>query len=285
MKLGQEIIQKLKDYFAARENVSMAFVFGSQAKETMHRESDLDIAVYFKLAGPALEWEENQEYHTEAEIEEVVGKISGNNVDLVVLNRAPALLATEILDTGVPLIVKDRALYWRFYLMVSDAAQDYLVIANDWRLIRERSQSLSEPDRVRLLRLIDFIETNLAELPRFQAVDQQTYERVPDTRRNLERWTETLATTLIDLAKIILASEKKITLQQSYVELTKQLGFAAKLEPAETELLSEFSKLRNLLAHEYLDLRYAKIRRFLDRADVLYPKILTFTKNYLGLAL
>ena len=125
------------------------------------------------------------------------------------------------------------------------------------------------------------METNLVELPKFQVVDQQTYERIADTRRNLERWIETLSSSLIDLAKIILASEKKIALQQSYVALTKQLGFAAKLEPAETELLAEFSKLRNLLAHEYLDLRYTKIRRFLDRADQLYSKLLIFVKSYL----
>ncbi len=281
MPVSPEIIKELKNYFTDREDVSMSFVFGSQAKETSHRGSDLDLAVYFQPDGPALEWEESQERRAETEIEEAVKKIANIDIDLVVLNRAPAILATEILESGTPLVVKDQTLYWRFYLIVSDAAQDYITIAEDWRLIRERSRSLSQPDRVRLIRLIDFIETNLVELPKFQKIDQATYERTADTRRNLERWTETLATTIIDLAKVILASEKKITLQQSYVELVKQLGFAARLDQSDTELLAEFSKLRNLLAHEYLDLRYVKIRRFLDRAGELYPKILTFTKEYL----
>ncbi|MBF8277415.1 MAG: Polbeta protein [Candidatus Brocadiaceae bacterium] len=36
----------------------MAFLFGSYAKATAHRESDVDIAVYFRPKTKYLEWEE-----------------------------------------------------------------------------------------------------------------------------------------------------------------------------------------------------------------------------------
>jgi len=38
----------------------MAFVFGSVVKETATPDSDIDIAVYFKLGSRRLEWEEEK---------------------------------------------------------------------------------------------------------------------------------------------------------------------------------------------------------------------------------
>lgn len=38
-------LQKLKKYFAGKDDVRMAFLFGSQGKGTVHKESDVDVAV------------------------------------------------------------------------------------------------------------------------------------------------------------------------------------------------------------------------------------------------
>jgi len=48
MAQSEEKIKALKDYFARRNDVSMAFVFGSRAKNSAVKISDWDIAVYFK---------------------------------------------------------------------------------------------------------------------------------------------------------------------------------------------------------------------------------------------
>ena len=43
---NQELLEILKEYFEKRDDVLMAFLFGSYAKATTHKESDVDIAVY-----------------------------------------------------------------------------------------------------------------------------------------------------------------------------------------------------------------------------------------------
>jgi predicted nucleotidyltransferase len=48
----------LKEYFEKREDILMAFLFGSYAKAISHRESDVDIAVYFRPRSGFLEWAE-----------------------------------------------------------------------------------------------------------------------------------------------------------------------------------------------------------------------------------
>jgi len=46
--MKEEILEKLKDYFNKKENVIMAFLFGSLSKGKVHRHSDIDIAIYLK---------------------------------------------------------------------------------------------------------------------------------------------------------------------------------------------------------------------------------------------
>jgi predicted nucleotidyltransferase len=48
---GTSIAQDLRPYFEARNDIVMAFVFGSQATGAATCESDVDIAVYFDPSG------------------------------------------------------------------------------------------------------------------------------------------------------------------------------------------------------------------------------------------
>ena len=47
-------------------------------------------------------------------------------------------------------------------------------------------------------------------------------------------------------------------------------------------LLSEYAALRNILAHQYLDLRWEKIHGFLLSAPALYARFVTAVKQYLA---
>ena len=281
MKL--ETIQKLKDYFEKREDISMAFLFGSQAKGQVHKQSDTDIAVYFKVEDRQLEWEETKEYQNESEIWSAVEKIAETqSTDLVVLNRAPSTLAYDVISTGIPLLIRDKSLYWRFLFLVSEAAEDFYQISQEWMDIRARSQSLGDKDKNTLLRLVDFTENEINHLQDFVDVDQHTYERNRDIQLKLERWIERLAISLIDIAKLILSSEKKKALQSSSVEMVKSLGWAMNVSEIEVNLMGKFAELRNLLAHQYLDLRYAQIRSFLDNSEPIYHKVIVFAKEYIA---
>lgn len=73
--------KELKEYFEKQEKVVMAFVFGSFAKGRAMRESDIDIAVYFKPKGRAIELEEERNYPGENKIWEDVERILGREID------------------------------------------------------------------------------------------------------------------------------------------------------------------------------------------------------------
>lgn len=64
----------------------------------------------------------------------------------MVLNRARSTVAFDVLQTGIPIIIKDRLLYWKFYSLVHFAAMDFIEFAKDYRRIKDRARSLSERD-------------------------------------------------------------------------------------------------------------------------------------------
>lgn len=81
-----------------------AYLFGSVASGRAHRESDLDLAVLLDRA----------KYPTPADRFELrlrllgrLQKISGRNIDLVVLNDTPPHLARHIMTTGRRLVARD----------------------------------------------------------------------------------------------------------------------------------------------------------------------------------
>ncbi len=277
-----EKITLLKDYFAKRQDVVMAFVFGSTVKGTATTESDVDIAVYFTPKGKELEWEEAQTYYAgEDKIWGDVEKLVGRRVDLVVLNRVPAVLAATVLQEGIALAVKDHSLYLRFFLSVTSAAEDFMRFTNEYWDIMQRSRSLSDIDRQRLMRVAAFLEKELSAAGKFTDIDQQTYETNDDMRRNVERWAENIVNSSIDAAKILLASEKK-RIPQTYREVLQELSLLDGFSPETAEKLSQFSKLRNILAHEYLDVRFNHITRFVRESEQLYCALVDFIKKQLG---
>lgn len=272
-------ISLLKKYFAERNDVVMAFVFGSAVKGTATTESDVDIAVYFTPKGKELEWEEVQTHYTEEDkIWGDVERIVGRRVDLVALNRVSAVLAATVLQEGIALAVKDHSLYLRFFLSVTSAAEDFMRFTKDYWDIMQRSRSLSDVDRQRLIRIAAFLETELSAAGKFTNIDQQTYETNDDTRRNVERWAENIVNSSIDAAKILLASEKK-RIPQTYREVLQELSLLDGFSPETAEKLSQFAKLRNILAHEYLDIRFAHIARFARESEQPYRALIDFIKK------
>ena len=65
----EERIKQLKTYFENRDDIVMAFLFGSQAKGRAHQGSDWDIAVYFKPKVVSVEWEEQGREYLEEQHE------------------------------------------------------------------------------------------------------------------------------------------------------------------------------------------------------------------------
>lgn len=134
-----QIIKKLRDYFEKRDDILMAFLFGSWASNQEGIESDMDIAVYFRPKNNVLEWEKaDLHYDSEREIWLGIERIVKREVDLLVLNRAAATIADSALR-GISIIVKDRNLYMDFLLKITSEAIDFReFIEAYWKLKEQR---------------------------------------------------------------------------------------------------------------------------------------------------
>ncbi|MEW6684876.1 MAG: HepT-like ribonuclease domain-containing protein [Candidatus Edwardsbacteria bacterium] len=273
-------IKLLKDYFSKRPDVLMAFIFGSYAKGHQMQESDFDVAVYLRGRRRSIEGDEEIDDEKESEIWFDVVNIVKKDVDLICLNNAPASLVSQVIKTAIPLIIKDKKLYWEIYLKASLETEDFLKFAVDFWKIKKRAKSLTKEEKSRLLVRIDFWEGQIEELFRFRNLTFKEYQEDIDKRRIIERWAENIINATIDIAKIILASEKK-SMPRTYEEALQNFGIFAGLTEKEAKRLSRFANLRNILAHEYLDILYHKIQNFIKEIPTLYKKISNFLEKYL----
>ena len=99
-----EIIKKLKKFFERRKEVQFAVLFGSLAKGTANKLSDIDVAVMvvpnFKDTFP---------YGYQATLTaDLMQELRRNDVDVVILNKAPIALRYQVLRYGKFIYIRDE---------------------------------------------------------------------------------------------------------------------------------------------------------------------------------
>lgn len=280
IKYFDKKIKKLKEYFIRNPQIVMAYLFGSYAKGKQMQESDFDIAVYFKSENNKIECEEIRQYPQEDKIWSDVEKIVGCQTDFIVLNRVASTLAFEILRTGKPIIIKDSGIFIDFYLLTSSTAEDFRKFIKDFWEIEQRSASLSETDKIRLIKRIKFLEDEISAYSIFTDIDLEIYTKDRIKRLSVERWIENIVNASIDIAKILLASEKK-KIPETYRETLELLSIYSGFNKQDANKLAEFSRLRNILAHEYLDIRFEQIKKFIQEAKPVYKNLIVHVKKLL----
>lgn len=82
----------------------------------------------------------------------------------------------------------------------------------------------------------------------------------------MERWIENIVNSSIDISKIILVSEK-VSLADTYRELVASLSLIPGFSKEDMETLAEWVRFRNIIAHEYLDIRWGSIKKFIQEAE------------------
>jgi len=227
-------INILKQYFNKRDDIVFAFLFGSQAEEKARDESDWDIAIYIKPKSKDLEFENTDfDYQQESRIwGDLTEIISTNKVDLIVLNTAPASIAASALQ-GTPLTIKDRRLWLKFMLVITNLAEDYRTWAHDYHQIVQRSRSLSPQDRERLERLVDFTEQQSELYQVYHQFSWNDYNGDPRKRNEIERWLENIVNATIDMGKVIVGSKKYLvppTYRETVRNTLKILGLPDEFE-------------------------------------------------------
>lgn len=91
--------QKLKGFFSGRNDVAVAYLFGSVGRSDAGPLSDVDIAV---LLDAALDAEKR--FLARLDLTSRIGRLLGTNkVDVVILNEAPPSLSYNIIKDGIVL--------------------------------------------------------------------------------------------------------------------------------------------------------------------------------------
>lgn len=140
---------------------------------------------------------------------------------------------------------------------------------------------LEQADKERLARIADFLETELKDAKtKFKAVDFKVYSSDRGIARNVERCLENIVNSSMDAAKIILIDEK-LPIPETYREYFLSLYTAGLVDENTANKLADGVKLRNILAHQYLDIRWDRIKRFLAEDWKSYESFLDFIKKYI----
>lgn len=273
--MQSKTLKTLQKYFKKERSVVLAFVFGSFAKGVAAKDSDCDIAVYLSPADYKTKKQELQD-----KIYLDMARIVKKEIGLVCLNTAQASLVSNIFKTGIALVIKDKKLYWELYLKTSLEAEDFFCFAKDFLEIYQKAKSLAPEEKTKLMERFQLLDSELEEIETFQKLTFKEYQEEKIKRRNIERWAENIINALIDISKIVLASEKK-RMPRAYEESLFDFGMLMRLDEKESRKFARFANLRNILAHEYLDILYERIQRFIREFPAIYIKIFEFLNEYL----
>lgn len=127
----------LKKYFSTHKDIAMSFIFGSAAAGRLREDSDMDIGVYFKPKTGRVEIEETAIKYETGLLWLDLERLLGREVDLIVLNRAPATIAESAIR-GVPILIKDRGLFIDFMLRVTAIAEDFRNFIEDYWMLKNK---------------------------------------------------------------------------------------------------------------------------------------------------
>ncbi len=273
-------IRLLQEYFSKEPRVIAAFLFGSRAKKISGKISDWDIAIYFRPEGSSIEWEEERIYPEEERIwDNLIDLLKTDDVDLIILNRVPANIAAQAITQGIPLVIRDRSILTDFMLVVKRQAEDYREFVNRYYEISQRASSLSAEDKERLKKIINFLEEEIALYNYFASFSFKDYNDI-HKRHEVERWVENLINASIDIGEIILAGEKK-KIPDYYRDIFVQLELLGEFKDVELEKFGQWVRLRNILAHEYLDIKWKRLESFIRESEGNFREFIKSVKQFL----
>lgn len=134
-----------------------------------------------------------------------------------------------------------------------------------------------------ILRRLDFLRVEAGDIAAFQEMTQSEYAENRDRRRSLERLAENVANAVADIAKILLTGSE-LPAPNTYRDIVLALATIGILDEPLAQKLGDMVRLRNIVAHDYLDIRWSSLRRFLDQAPAAIREFLACIDRLPGLA-
>lgn len=135
---------------------------------------------------------------------------------------------------------------------------------------------MRKEERERLIRLLDFLESEVDDYPLFSELTWEAYQKDKEKRRNVERWIENIVMASIDIAKILLASDNR-PIPESY-----HIGLIGDFNEEFGKKLSGWAGLRNIVVHEYLDVRWKNIKEFIRESEPVFRELIIGIKKILS---
>ncbi|MBI2251856.1 MAG: DUF86 domain-containing protein [Armatimonadetes bacterium] len=140
--------------------------------------------------------------------------------------------------------------------------------------------SINKIEQERLARILDFLIVELKDIKGFSALDYSAYQNNRPKRREVERCIENIVNSALDVAKIILI-HKEVSVPDTYRDYFLKL-LAVGISSKSTAFgLAKWVKLRNILAHEYLDIRWNNIKEFINEGYIFFQNLLKDAQKYL----
>ena len=104
----------LKPYLAGRPEIRFAYLFGSLAKGTENRLSDVDVAVFLDLESLDRQLPEYPYGYKAHLISELMSQLRTNQIDVLILNDAGPFMRFQVLHQGIVICETDREERIRF---------------------------------------------------------------------------------------------------------------------------------------------------------------------------
>lgn len=138
---------------------------------------------------------------------------------------------------------------------------------------------MDQADKSKIIPYVDYLEKELQFLSGYEReIDWKVYQSQRSKRLEIERWVESLINATLDISKMLLTIGGE-EIPETSREVLFQMGSHVYSREEEAETFSDLARIRNTLAHRYLDMKWGDIKRFLQIALHLYPSFVSFVKK------
>lgn len=138
---------------------------------------------------------------------------------------------------------------------------------------------MHQTGRSKLIPYIDYLEKELSFCGAYEKeFDWKVYQSQRSKRLEVERWVECVINATLDISKMLLTIREE-EIPETSREILFQIGSHIYNREEEAEALSELAKIRNTLAHRYLDIKWQDIKRFFQIVPNLCPPFLDYIKK------
>jgi len=265
-------LRVIREILERDENVLLAYLFGSAARGTRQLISDVDVAVL--LGDNSLErqadilWRTAKAFH-----------MPEDKIDIVDLSRADLHLKYNILREGIKLVDRgfEGELIRELVERYPEAREGLNVALRVW--LREDPRI----DQIVVLRRLDEALKNAAVIrERYAHKPLEWVLEDPERTLALERALERITETMIDVCRHIV-SVKGLGLIETQAEYPLRLAQHQLMPRDLADKIAELAKLRNVPAHRYLEIDYAKLQaKAQEAAEQTVPRFADWTKKLLS---